>query len=351
MLGERIANLRKTKGISQEELADVLLTSRQAISKWERGEASPDIDRLKDLAIYFNVSIDYLLGYDVESNSVNSFIEKCKKCSESGVYDISLEEIRMIYLRNQNNLNLLLAIISYLSDYFGPNKDVAILDAMIEYSQKAIVLYQPNNMLNYSLNDIHHVIVSCYSLKQRYDLGKAYIENNHVYGAEEVLAECEFELGNYEETTKITSRAFLKSISSIITCNLIQIRLFTRTGKPEEALELINWSIDFAKSIGKNEEFFFDLNFILYFFKVNCLKSLKRDYTKELNYLLENRGKVEGFRSDTDALKFYDNQRLSFISGVGSMEESIYEEIQSLEKSGVDVTDALEIYNKVFKGD
>ena len=351
MLGERIANLRKTKGISQEELADVLLTSRQAISKWERGEASPDIDRLKDLAIYFNVSIDYLLGYDVESSSVNSFIERCKKSVENGVFDISLDEIRMIYLRNQNNLNLLLAIITYLTDYFGPNKDVAILDALIEYSQKAIVLYQPNNMFDYSLNDIHRTIVSCYSLKQAYDLGKAYIKDNHVHGADEVLAECEFELGNYEETTKITSGVFLKSISSIITCNLIQIRLFGRTGKMEDALDLINWSIDFAKSIGKNEEFFFDLNFILYFFKVICLKYLKREYAKELNYLLENRHQVSGFRSDTDALKFYNNQRLSFISGVGSMEESIYEEIEGLQKSGVDITDALEIYNKVFKGD
>ena len=58
MLGERIADLRKSKGISQEELGDILSTSRQAISKWERGEADPDISRLKDLAVYFNVSID-----------------------------------------------------------------------------------------------------------------------------------------------------------------------------------------------------------------------------------------------------------------------------------------------------
>ena len=76
MLGERIANLRKSKGISQDELGEILSTSRQAISKWERGESDPDIGRLKDLAVYFNVSIDYLLGYDVESTSANKFIER-----------------------------------------------------------------------------------------------------------------------------------------------------------------------------------------------------------------------------------------------------------------------------------
>ena len=45
-LANRLAELRKQKGLSQEELADRLQVSRQAISKWERGEASPDTDNL-----------------------------------------------------------------------------------------------------------------------------------------------------------------------------------------------------------------------------------------------------------------------------------------------------------------
>ena len=96
MLGEKIANLRKEKKVSQEELADVLCTSRQAVSKWERGESDPDIGRLKDLAIYFGVSIDYLLGYDLESMSVNGFIERIKKNIEDRKYDIGVDEIRLI---------------------------------------------------------------------------------------------------------------------------------------------------------------------------------------------------------------------------------------------------------------
>ena len=44
MLGEKILQLRKAKGLSQEELASQLTISRQAISKWELGEAMPDTD-------------------------------------------------------------------------------------------------------------------------------------------------------------------------------------------------------------------------------------------------------------------------------------------------------------------
>ena len=83
MLEKRIAELRKNKQISQEQLADILNTSRQAVSKWERGESLPDIDKLKDLATYFDVSIDYLLGYDIKSISVNKFIERIDKCLEA----------------------------------------------------------------------------------------------------------------------------------------------------------------------------------------------------------------------------------------------------------------------------
>ncbi len=61
-LGNRLAELRKQHGLSQEELADQLGVSRQAISKWERGEASPDTDNLIELARIYGISLDELLG-------------------------------------------------------------------------------------------------------------------------------------------------------------------------------------------------------------------------------------------------------------------------------------------------
>lgn len=60
----KLQRLRKEKGLSQEELADKLGVSRQAVSKWERGEASPDTDNLILLAKLYGVSIDELLRTD-----------------------------------------------------------------------------------------------------------------------------------------------------------------------------------------------------------------------------------------------------------------------------------------------
>ena len=60
-IANRLAQLRREKGLSQEELASRLGVSRQAVSKWERAEASPDTGNLIALARLYDISLDALL--------------------------------------------------------------------------------------------------------------------------------------------------------------------------------------------------------------------------------------------------------------------------------------------------
>ena len=60
-LSDRIQTLRKGKGISQEELADQIGVSRQAVSKWESEQSTPDIEKILLLSEYFETTTDYLL--------------------------------------------------------------------------------------------------------------------------------------------------------------------------------------------------------------------------------------------------------------------------------------------------
>ena len=59
---EKLQELRKTRGLTQEELAEALYVSRTAVSKWESGRGYPSIDSLKEISRYFSVSIDDLLS-------------------------------------------------------------------------------------------------------------------------------------------------------------------------------------------------------------------------------------------------------------------------------------------------
>ena len=60
--GDKLQELRKSRGLTQEELAQALFVSRTAVSKWESGRGYPGIDSLKEISKYFSVTIDDLLS-------------------------------------------------------------------------------------------------------------------------------------------------------------------------------------------------------------------------------------------------------------------------------------------------
>lgn len=59
----RLKELRFEKGMSQVEIGKLLNVSKMAISHWEKGNSEPSIEQLKVLAKFFDVSVDYLVGY------------------------------------------------------------------------------------------------------------------------------------------------------------------------------------------------------------------------------------------------------------------------------------------------
>lgn len=74
-LAERIQALRKARGVSQEELADQVGVSRQAVSKWESEQSSPELDKVIALSEYFQVTTDYLLkGAEPAGESAQSHL-------------------------------------------------------------------------------------------------------------------------------------------------------------------------------------------------------------------------------------------------------------------------------------
>ncbi len=107
-----ILELRKYLNLSQNEFAEKLLVTRQAVSRWENGDTVPNTDTLKLIAKTFDVSIDYLLGHSLSrcqscgmilmkdsdrgtENDGRRSADYCTFCYQQGefVQDISLEDM------------------------------------------------------------------------------------------------------------------------------------------------------------------------------------------------------------------------------------------------------------------
>lgn len=63
-LGQKLKEIRKKFGLSQEQLAEIMNVSRQAITKWENDGGIPDISNLQELSKVFDITVDYLLNDD-----------------------------------------------------------------------------------------------------------------------------------------------------------------------------------------------------------------------------------------------------------------------------------------------
>ena len=127
---EKLQELRKNKGLTQEELAQILYVSRTAISKWESGRGFPNIESLKSISKYFSVSLDELLS----NEEILTFAEEDTKVRESNIRDLiyglldcgmgllfflplfgqkSLEIIQEVSLINLSNIQPYLLILYY----------------------------------------------------------------------------------------------------------------------------------------------------------------------------------------------------------------------------------------------
>ena len=87
-LAENLKKIRKENNLSQEQLAEKLSVSRQSVSKWESGQAYPEMDKVLQLCKLFNISVDDLLNQDVSElnnnkavkTNINKFSEDFLNC-------------------------------------------------------------------------------------------------------------------------------------------------------------------------------------------------------------------------------------------------------------------------------
>lgn len=91
-IADRIQTLRKSKGISQEELAIKMGVSRQAVSKWESEQSSPDIDKIILLSEFFDVTTDYIL------KGIEPFADVPEKKKDARIFSVAGTALNFIGL-------------------------------------------------------------------------------------------------------------------------------------------------------------------------------------------------------------------------------------------------------------
>ena len=134
-IADRIQQLRKGKGISQEELADMVGVSRQAVSKWESEQSTPDIEKVILLSDFFDVTTDYLLkGIEpISENTTEKSDARIFSLVGSLLNFIGLVAAIMIWIEKQTPISVAAGLILMaagimlfvIGQFIGENKEKA----------------------------------------------------------------------------------------------------------------------------------------------------------------------------------------------------------------------------------
>ncbi len=151
-IGYKIKELRKKRGITQEQLANVIGVSFQAVSKWENGIALPDITLAPVLAKYFGVSMDELFDYSVleAEEKVRAIVEESYRYRLENNWSEGrrvIEEGLKEFPDNDILLNNLLYVINYTED---PNETLKIAAKILEITKEDDVRFDTYRFMAYA---------------------------------------------------------------------------------------------------------------------------------------------------------------------------------------------------------
>ena len=126
-IGNNIAALRKEKGITQEELANILGVSAQAVSKWENNSSCPDVALLTDIADYFGVTVDALLrAQGDEITSAKPQVNTSSQAQNNFTKNVSIKIVQQNGKTNNIKIPFKFAKIGLnIGNIFGLDKEIA----------------------------------------------------------------------------------------------------------------------------------------------------------------------------------------------------------------------------------
>lgn len=150
-IGNKIKELRKQRGITQEQLANSIGISFQAVSKWENNIALPDITLAPILASYFGITMDELFEFSLKEieSAIDDIVNKAYKFRETDPQksrDI-LEEGLKKFPDNEILLNNLLYVLNYSEN---PDETIAVASSLIEKTNQADIKYDALRFLAYA---------------------------------------------------------------------------------------------------------------------------------------------------------------------------------------------------------
>ncbi|MBR4711327.1 MAG: helix-turn-helix domain-containing protein [Clostridia bacterium] len=240
-LAENIRRLRKARGLTQEQLSEVLGVTAGAVYKWEAQLSVPDLDLIVEMADFFDTSVDVLLGYKMKDNRPAAMVRRLREYSRDK-NPVGLAEAEKAIRKYPHSFELIRESALLYSRFGIESGNREWLHRAMELLEQAMPLLSQNTDPRVSEQTLYgEMALACLGLGERdkaIELMKAHNAGgmfDHRIG--NTLSVC----GRTEEAEPFLSEAFIRILSDLITTLSGYIDVFLRRGDYGSVREIAAW--------------------------------------------------------------------------------------------------------------
>lgn len=251
-ISENIRNMRKQRGMMQEQLAEALDVSTGAVSKWERGVAVPDLSYIVEMADLFGVSMDVLVGYQVQSCVANELEERIHNLQRKKEYAAAVVEAEKALVRYPNDFRIVYRCGEMYQMSGLETGDAKFLEKAIELLSRAIPLLSQNTNPNISEVMIRMGIAQCLLELGKEAEGIEMLKSNNVSGINNSLIGYTFATSdNYkpDEAIPYLIRAYVDCMQNLVRTMCGFANMFARQKDYDASLDALLWLIHYLESL------------------------------------------------------------------------------------------------------
>lgn len=228
--------------MTQEQLAEAMSVSAAAVSKWENGQSVPDIAVLTALADFFEISLDALVGYSVQSHRREELAERIRLLTRQKRYDEGVAEVKEALRRYPNHFGVVYAS-GRLYGFYGMEHGVKdALRTAIGLMEHAMALISQNVDPTLRVENLWTNMGMYYaSLGEREQAIRCYEEGN-IAGVNDIaIAASRAALGQYAQALPKLSQGLIGSLTRLFSAGTGAIRCLLATGEIHEAEAMTAW--------------------------------------------------------------------------------------------------------------
>lgn len=241
-LSENIKTIRKAKGLRQEQLAEAMGVSTASVSKWETGQTAPELTVLADLADFFEVSIDTLIGHQVTGNRMNTMLAEMEQFENDDDYEKAREIAEKLLQCYPNEFEVVDKTANLYYRIYTCTRDVAAMEKCIALTKSELALVDdPNGTKKF---EIYSSLGNQYAMLGDYEQSRKYYNEGNIANVNDrALAGILANEGKNKEAVVAISDIFVENLFYMMTDVLQLHGSWQALGEADKAEEALLWGI------------------------------------------------------------------------------------------------------------